>query len=89
MDSPENTAPVILAQHFEALECAENTNKSSEQNSLVALPASFKWIKKEEMLPLSVTHFNFSVKKEINGMSSKLKTWGFSSIEEERGFVLP
>jgi len=76
-DSLENTVPVILTWHFEASECAENTNKSHKLNSLVVLPASHKWILKEEMLPLSATSLIFSLKKEISGLSSKLKTWGF------------
>lgn len=37
MDSLENMVSVILTQHFEASKCAENTNKSHELNSLVAL----------------------------------------------------
>lgn len=42
MGSLENAVPIILTQHFEVSECAENTNKSCEQNNLVVLPASFK-----------------------------------------------
>lgn len=74
MERLENTVPIILTQHFEASECTENRNKSHELNSLVALPDSFKWIMTEEVPPLSATGFSFSLKKEINGLSSKLKT---------------
>lgn len=80
MDSLENTVQIILTWHFEASESAENANKSHELNSLVALPASVKWITREEMLPLSATSFIFSLKKEINNLSSKLKMWSFQVL---------
>lgn len=88
MDSLENTVPIILTWHFEASECAENTNKSHELNSLVALPASIKWITKEEMLPLSATGFIFSLKERNQQLELKAENVEFSGFKEKIGLSL-
>lgn len=84
-DSLENTVPITLTRHFEASQWATNTNKSHELNSLAALPASFTWIVKEEMPPLSANQLRFFHWRK-KSVSSKLETHGSQVLRKRLAY---